>query len=63
MTIMVEFSKYKVFFELMVFPLIFVFAGCAGAPSSEAIAKQGIASDTKQPTVHTNTQKNQKMVS
>ena len=59
---MVEFPKYKVFFVLMVFPLFFLFSGCAGVPSSEAKAKQEIASDTKQSTVNAYTQENQKIV-
>jgi len=59
---MVEFSKYKVFFELMVFPLIFLFGGCAGVPSSETSAKQEIANDSKQSPVKAYTQENQKIV-
>ena len=59
---MVEFSRYKVFFQLMVFPLIFLFAGCAGAPSSETLAKQKIGNDSKQSSVKAHTEENQKIV-
>ena len=60
---MVEFSKYKVFFELMAFSLIFLFGGCAGTPNSETIAKQEIVNDSKQSSVQSHTKENQKIVS
>ena len=63
MIVMNEFSKYKVFLRLVVFPLIFLFGGCAGTPSSEISAKQEVANESEISSSQLQMQENEKLTS
>ena len=59
-----EFSKYKVFLRLVVFPLIFLFGGCAGAPpSSGTFAKPEITNESEKSLSQSQTQENEILAS
>ena len=58
-----EFSKYKVFLRIMIFPLIFLFSGCAGNPNPETFAKREVANEQEISSSQLQIQENEKLTS